>query len=129
MPVFTRTEVPPLVCTCVAVADQTRSGLAGLAEVVECSADDPDRVDEAAVLAALADRGLFRVLTEGGPHAVQFVRRARPARRTVPDDRAEPGRRSGRPHHHGPGKVLTEMRRAHILTDEGGYLYTRYVKA
>ena len=41
MPVFTRTEVPPLVCTCAAVADQTRRGLAGLADVVECSTDDP----------------------------------------------------------------------------------------
>src|ERR1700736_4388575 len=70
MPVFTRTEVPPLVCTCAAVADQTRRGLAGLADVVECSTDDPGRVDEAAVLAALADRGLYRVLTEGGPVVV-----------------------------------------------------------
>src|SRR6202012_2422248 len=67
MPVFTRTEVPPLVCTCAAVADQTRRGLAGLADVVECSDVDPARVDEASVLAALADRGLYRVLTEGGP--------------------------------------------------------------
>ena len=58
MPVFTRTEVPPLVCTCAAVADQTRRALAGLAEVIDCSDDDPARVDEAAVLAALADRGL-----------------------------------------------------------------------
>ncbi len=29
----------------------------------------------------------------------------------------------------GPGQVLTGMRCAHILTDDDGYLYTRYVKA
>ena len=28
----------------------------------------------------------------------------------------------------GPGQVLTGMRCAHILTDDAGYLYTRYVK-
>ena len=67
MPVFTRTEVPPLVFTCAAAADQTRRGLSGLADVVDCSVDDPAGVDAAAVLAALADRGLRRVLTEGGP--------------------------------------------------------------
>ena len=67
MPVFTRTEVPPLVCTCTTAADQTRRTLAGLAEVVDCSIDDPDSVDSAAVLALLGDRGLPRVLTEGGP--------------------------------------------------------------
>src|SRR3984893_8049901 len=42
-------------------------------------------------------------LDRGRPDAVQLVRRARPARRTVPDDRAEPGRRSGRPHRRWPG--------------------------
>jgi riboflavin biosynthesis pyrimidine reductase len=28
----------------------------------------------------------------------------------------------------GAGQVLTPMRCAHILTDDDGYLYTRYVK-
>jgi riboflavin biosynthesis pyrimidine reductase len=28
----------------------------------------------------------------------------------------------------GPGQVLTGMRCAHILTDEDGYMYTRYVR-
>ena len=129
MPVFTRTEVPPLVCTCVAVADQTRSGLAGLAEVVECSADDPDRVDEAAVLAALADRGLYRVLTEGGPMLFSsFVERGLLDELCLTIAPSLVGGLAGRIAT-GPGQVLTEMRCAHILTDEGGYLYTRYVKA
>jgi riboflavin biosynthesis pyrimidine reductase len=29
----------------------------------------------------------------------------------------------------GPGQVLTRMRCAHVLTDEAGYLYARYVRA
>ncbi|EUA34554.1 ribD C-terminal domain protein [Mycobacterium xenopi 3993] len=29
----------------------------------------------------------------------------------------------------GPGQVLTRMRCVHVLADESGYLYTRYVKA
>ena len=29
----------------------------------------------------------------------------------------------------GPGQVLTRMRCAHMLTDDAGYVYTRYVKA
>src|ERR1700759_1872353 len=67
LPVFTRTEVPPMVCTCAAAADQTQRPLAGLADVVDCSINDPAQVDSAAVLAVLAERGVPRVLTEGGP--------------------------------------------------------------
>jgi riboflavin biosynthesis pyrimidine reductase len=128
MPVFTRTEVPPLVCTCAAVADETRRGLGGLAEVVECSGDDPARVDEVLVLAALAGRGLYRVLTEGGPTLLgSFVGR------DVLDELCLTiapnliGGQAGRIAA-GPGQVLTGMRCAHILSDDDGYLYTRYVK-
>jgi 5-amino-6-(5-phosphoribosylamino)uracil reductase len=129
MPVFTRTEVPPLVCTCAAVADQTRRGLAGLAEVVECSGDDPARVDEAAVIAALADRGLYRVLTEGGPMLFSsFVERNMLDELCLTIAPSLVGGLPGRIAA-GPGQVLTAMRCAHILTDDDGYLYTRYVKA
>jgi riboflavin biosynthesis pyrimidine reductase len=129
MPVFTRTEVAPLVCTCAAVADRTRRGLAGLAEVVECSADDPDRVDEAAVLAALAERGLYRVLTEGGPMLFSsFVERNMLDELCLTIAPTLVGGLAGRIAT-GPGQVLTAMRCAHILTDDEGYLYTRYVKA
>jgi riboflavin biosynthesis pyrimidine reductase len=128
MPVFTRTEVPPLVCTCAAVADQTRRGLAGLADVIECSSDDPARVDEAAVLAALADRGLYRVLTEGGPMLFgSFVERDMLDELCLTIAPSLVGGQGGRVAA-GPGQVLTRMHRAHILTDDDGYLYTRYVK-
>jgi riboflavin biosynthesis pyrimidine reductase len=129
MPVFTRTEVPPLVCTCAEVADQTRRGLAGLADVVACSDDDPTRVDEASVLAALADRGLYRVLTEGGPTLFgSFVERGMLDELCLTIAPSLVGGQGGRIAA-GPGQLLTAMRCAHILTDDGGYLYTRYVKA
>jgi riboflavin biosynthesis pyrimidine reductase len=128
MPVFTRTEVPPLVCTCTAVADQTRLGLAGLADVVECSVDDPARVDEAMVLATLADRGLYRVLTEGGPMLFgSFVEREMLDELCLTIAPSLVGGQARRIAG-GPGQVLTGMRSAHILTDDDGYLYTRYVK-
>jgi riboflavin biosynthesis pyrimidine reductase len=129
MPVFTRTEVPPLVCTCAAVADQTRSTLADLADVIECSVDDPALVDEAMVLAALAERGLYRVLTEGGPTLFgSFVERGLLDELCLTIAPSLVGGQAGRIAA-GPGQVLTGMRRAHILTDDDGYLYTRYVKA
>jgi 5-amino-6-(5-phosphoribosylamino)uracil reductase len=129
MPVFTRTEVPPLVCTCAAAVDHTRRDLAGLAEVIECSADDPDRVDEAAVLAALAERGLYRVLTEGGPMLFSsFVERHLLDDLCLTIAPSLVGGLAGRIAT-GPGQVHTAMRCAHILTDDDGYLYTRYVKA
>lgn len=128
MPVFTRTEVPPLVFTCAANTDQTRRQLAGLADVVDCSGDDPARVDEAAVLATLADRGLNRVLTEGGPMLFSsFVERHlldELCLTIAPSLVGGQARRIAT----GPGQVLTGMRCAHILTDDAGYLYTRYVK-
>jgi riboflavin biosynthesis pyrimidine reductase len=128
LPVFTRTEVPPLVCTCTAVADQTRRGLAGLAEVIECSDDDPARVDEAAVLAALADRGLHRMLTEGGPTLFgSFVEREMLDELCLTIAPSLVGGQARRIAG-GPGQVLTAMRCAHILSDEDGYLYTRYVR-
>ena len=128
MPVFTRTEVPPLVCTCASVADEVRHGLAGLADVVDCSFDDPTRVDEAALLATLADRGLPRVLTEGGPMLFSsFIERDMLDELCLTIAPTLVGGQAGRIAT-GPGQVLTGMHCAHILTDEKVYLYTRYVK-
>jgi riboflavin biosynthesis pyrimidine reductase len=128
MPVFTRTEVPPLVLTCAAATDQIRRHLTGLADVIDCSSNDPARVDEAAVLAALADRGLHRVLTEGGPMLFgSFVERNlldELCLTIAPSLVGGQARRIAT----GPGQVLTGMRCAHVLTDEAGYLYTRYIK-
>jgi riboflavin biosynthesis pyrimidine reductase len=128
MPVFTRTEVPPLVCTCAAAIDDTRRGLGGLAEVLDCSGNDAECVDEVAVLAALADRGLHRVLTEGGPTLFSsFVERHLLDELCLTIAPSLVGGQAGRIAT-GSGQVLTGMRCAHILSDEDGYLYTRYIR-
>jgi 5-amino-6-(5-phosphoribosylamino)uracil reductase len=129
MPVFTRTEVPPLVLTCTAAVDETRQRLAGVADVADCSGDDPGRVDEAAVLAALADRDLYRVLTEGGPTLLSsFVEHDLLDELCLTIAPCVVGGDAPRITT-GPGQVLTRMRCAHVLADESGYLYTRYVRA
>jgi riboflavin biosynthesis pyrimidine reductase len=129
MPVFTRTEVPPLVLTCTAAADETRRLLADLCEVVDCSGGDPGEVDEAVLLAALGARGMRRILTEGGPMLLGAL-----IQRDLLDELCltiAPYLVGGlaRRITTGPGQLLTRMRCVHILTDDAGYLYTRYVKA
>lgn len=65
---FTDTAVAPLVLTAADAAAGARCALAGTgAEVVAASGADPAVTDPDAVLGALADRGLTRVLCEGGP--------------------------------------------------------------
>jgi len=127
--VFTRTEVPPLVLTCTAAADETRRLLSDLAEVIDCSGSDPGKVDEGALLAILGARGMHRVLTEGGPMLLgAFVQRNlldELCLTIAPYVVGGLARRIAT----GPGQLLTRMRCAHVLTDDAGYLYTRYVKA
>ncbi|OBB85746.1 hypothetical protein A5760_07030 [Mycobacterium colombiense] len=129
MPVFTRTAVQPLVLTCTAAAEQTRRALSGLCEVLDCSGRDPEKVDEAALLAALGARGMRRVLTEGGPTLLDSL-----MQRDMLDELCltiAPCLVGGQARRiaTGSGQLLTRMRCAHVLTDDAGYLYTRYVKA
>ncbi|OBB36571.1 pyrimidine reductase family protein [Mycobacterium sp. 852002-51961_SCH5331710] len=125
---FTRTEVPPLVLTSSAACDDTRRRLGGLAEVIDASGARPDEVDAASALDALAARKLFRVLTEGGPLILSLL---------IESDLLDelcltiaPFLVGGKAPRiaTGPGEVLTRMRPAHVLTDDDGYLYTRYVR-
>lgn len=67
---FTDTAVPPIVITCAASPSEVRQQLSTVAEVLV--AGDAD-VDLHAALDALADRGLGRVLCEGGPHLLGAV--------------------------------------------------------
>lgn len=126
---FTRTDVPPLILTSADAYQNTRGRLSGVAEVINASGPHSDRVDPATLLKNLADRGLYRVLSEGGPQvlgmlvenglldelcltvAPLLVGGAAPRIVTA------------------PGEVRTRMRPAHLLCDEAGYLYTRYVRA
>ncbi|WP_343601477.1 pyrimidine reductase family protein [Mycobacterium sp.] len=128
LPVFTRTEVAPLVLTCAAAFGETQRRLGGLAEVIDCSGDDPAEVEHAPILAALAGHGLHRVLTEGGPALLGWL-----LDRGLLDDMCLTiapclvGGQAGRIAA-GPGQGETRMRCAHVLADADGYLYTRYVK-
>ena len=129
MAVFTRTEVPPLVLTCTAAVDETRRRLAGLCEVLDCSGNDPGAVDEAMLLGVLGARGMHRILTEGGPTLLDSL-----MDRDMLDELCltiAPYLVGGQARRiaAGPGRLLTRMRCAHVLTDDAGYLYTRYVKA
>lgn len=125
---FTRTDVPPLILTCTAACDATRKRLGGVAEVIDASGPRPDEVDAATALQALADRKLLRVLTEGGPLILSLL---------IESDLLDelcltvaPFLVGGKAPRiaTGPGEVLTRMRPAHVLTDDDGYLYTRYVR-
>lgn len=126
MKVFTDTDVPPLVLTSTASAPLVAERLGDAAEVLDCSAADPDAVDPPTALRHLADRGLVRVLTEGGPTlhgtlthhgllhelclTVAPVLVGGKARRITT----------------GPVGFQTAMHPVHLLTDTAGYLYTRY---
>ncbi|MDR3661918.1 MAG: pyrimidine reductase family protein [Mycobacterium sp.] len=125
---FTRTEVPPLILTSRDSIDDTCRRFTGLAEVIDASGAAPDRVDPHVVLQVFAERGLLRVLTEGGPSLLSML---------IEEDLLDEmcvtiapilvgghARRIAS----GPGEAHTRMRRSHVLTDSAGYLYTRYVR-
>ena len=125
---FTRTEVPPLILTTRRSFDDTQQRLGSVAEVIDASGAQSDSVDGATVLRIFAERKLFRVLTEGGPLflgtliedglldelclTIAPILVGGAARRIVT----------------GTSQVHTTMRRTHVLTDDDGYLYTRYVR-
>ncbi len=126
---FTRTEVSPLILTCADSFEETRQRLGAVAEVLNASGPDTSAVDGATALKLFAERRLFRVLTEGGPLLLSQL---------IEDDLLDElcltvapilvgglGRRIAA----GAGEVHTGMRPAHLLSDDQGYLYTRYVRA
>lgn len=126
---FTRSEVPPLILTCRETVEQARRRLGGLAEVLDASGRHTDRVDPAAVLAILAGRKLFRVLTEGGPQLLSlFIEHDAIDELCMTIAPVLVGGQARRIAA-GPGEAHTRMRRSHLLTDAEGYLYCRYVKA
>ena len=129
MPVFTQAEVPPLVLTVAASVPATRDRLGPLADVLDCSGADPTQVDIGAALHRLAERGLLRVLTEGGPslHG-SFIEAGLLDELCLSIAPVLLGGAAPRIAA-GPNALRTGMRRAHLLADDAGYLYTRYVRA
>jgi riboflavin biosynthesis pyrimidine reductase len=125
---FTRTEVPPLILTSRETTSEARHRLGAVAEVIDASGPQPDRVDAGAVLDILDGRGLRRVLTEGGPSLLSmFIERDLLDELCVTIAPILVGGHARRIAT-GPGETHTKMRRSHLLSDREGYLYTRYVK-
>lgn len=124
--VFTQTEVPPLLLTTHDAAGDARARFAGLAEVYDCSGADHGGVDLGAVLRTLAGLGLTRVLAEGGPSLLgtfiadglldELCLTIAPTVVGGGSKRIADGHR----------ELITRLRRRHVLSDDEGYLYTRY---
>jgi riboflavin biosynthesis pyrimidine reductase len=126
---FTRTEVPPLILTSAQTVDDTRRRLAAVAEVINASGADPNSADPEVILGVLAERGLVRVLAEGGPLFLgSLIENGLMDELCLTVAPILVGGASKRIVT-GLGDVHTKMRRAHLLTDDDGYLYTRYVRA
>ena len=128
LPVLTDTEVPPLVLTCTAAAAGARTRLGRVAEVIDCSRADPAAVDLGTALAHLGERGLLRVLAEGGPSLLGAL---------IADDLLDELCLTAAPMlvggsgprvAAGGAAVLSRMRRAHVITDPDDYLYLRYTR-
>jgi 5-amino-6-(5-phosphoribosylamino)uracil reductase len=129
LPVLTQTEVPPLVLTCAANADRARARLGSAAQVIACSSTDARSVDLSVALAQLADRGLRRVLNEGGPSLLgAFVAANLLDEICLTSAPLLVGGGAVRITA-GDADVLVRMRRAHVIADNDGYLYSRYIRA
>lgn len=125
---FHRTEATPLILTSTAAVRDTAERFGGLAHVLDASGADPESVDPARALELLADRGLRRVLTEGGPGILGMFTAAdlldelcltiAPVLVGGDADRIVTG----------PGHVHLPLTRRHVLADGQGYLYTRYIR-
>ena len=118
----------PLILTSADAVADTRSRLGSVAEVHDASGPDPAYVDAATVLRILGERRLLRVLAEGGP---QFLGEL--IQQDLLDDlclTVAPLLVGGEARRiaTGPGQVHSRMCRSHLLTDEAGYLYARYVR-
>lgn len=126
---FIRTEVAPLVFTSSAAAADARERLGSRAEVIDASDGDPDSLNLAGVLDALAARGLRRVLAEGGPGILgmliagdlldELCLTVSPVLVGGAAGRIVTGEADGR----------TPLRLRHALSDDEGYLFLSYMRA
>ena len=125
-PFFADAAVRPLVITCAAAPAEQLAALAGVAEVLVCG---DESVDLAAMLAALAARGLPQVLCEGGPHVFGALAAA-----GLVDEvclTLSPtliGGDAGRIVRGAP-EMAREMRLVHAISDDEGFVFLRYAAA
>jgi riboflavin biosynthesis pyrimidine reductase len=131
MKVFSHTEVAPLVLTSTSAAPDARALLGDAAEVIDCSGADTSRVDVSVALTQLSERGLLRVLTEGGPQLLgTFIELELLDELCLTIAPAVVGGDSGRIARGSVAGISrpTAMTRVHLLADDAGYLYSRYVR-
>ncbi len=123
-PLFAEPLARTIVITCAAAPDDRRSGCAKHADVIVAG---EETVDIAAALDALAERGLVRQLTEGGPRLLAEIAAA--GRLDELCLTVSPQVTAGDAPRilNGPGPVVTPLRLGHVLEDEG-FLYLRYVR-
>jgi riboflavin biosynthesis pyrimidine reductase len=96
---------------------------------VDASGTDPAQVDLAVALLRLGERGLNRVLTEGGPSLLgSFVTAGLLDEMCLTTAPLLVGGGAVRVAV-GAAEVLTPMHRAHLLSDDDGYLYGHYRRA
>ncbi len=127
LPVFTQTEVAPLILTTHRAVGDARARFGDLARVYDCSAPaDGDEVDLATTLRTLAGLGLRRVLTEGGPSLLGALIAGGLLDELCLTIAPTLVGGSAKRITDGHDEALTAMRRRHTLTDDEGYLYTRY---
>jgi riboflavin biosynthesis pyrimidine reductase len=124
---FTDTVARPIVLTCAASPENLRRRLSALADVVV--AGDAD-VDLRLGLDTLAERGLRRVLCEGGPHLLGSIAAA-----GLLDELCltlapvVAGGTAGRIVAGYLPEVVEPMHLLHVLAEEGGHLFLRYSTA
>ncbi|GAA1464137.1 pyrimidine reductase family protein [Williamsia maris] len=117
-----------VIMTCASAPEENRRRLLDVgATLVDCGETE---VELPRVLSALADRGRNRVLCEGGPGLLANLYAA-----DLVDDLCVTigptivGGSAGRITHGPDGAPTRQMRRAHVLADDEGYLFTRWVRA
>jgi riboflavin biosynthesis pyrimidine reductase len=120
---FTDTKVPPIVVTC---ADSPADERKALEEECDVIVAGDDTVDVRSALDQLADRGLKRVICEGGPHLFGWLAAAKAFDElclTVAPLLA--GGRAGRILAGVENQLADPLRLVQVLEDEG-HLFLRY---
>jgi riboflavin-specific deaminase-like protein len=123
---FTDTRVPPIVVTCADAPPERRKALAEIADLIVAG---EDTVDVSAAIDQLADRGLKRVICEGGPHLFGWLAAANAFDElclTLSPLLA--GGRAGRILAGVETQLADPLRLAHVLEDDG-HLFLRYATA
>ncbi|GAB89149.1 pyrimidine reductase family protein [Gordonia rhizosphera] len=127
------TDYPPLSCretailTCCDAPDSRRRALSDAgATVIDCG---DDTVDISAVLDVCAERGWVRVLSEGGPSLLgSFIAADAVDELCVTTSPNVAAGTAERIAHHPATAQLRAMRPTTIITDDDGFVYTRWTR-